>query len=56
MHVDISCGIYIGVFKKYVRCRSLPEGSMAKGYIVAETLGYAPRSLEAILHTLMCLG
>lgn len=42
---------YMGVLKKYVRNRSLPEGSMAEGYIVEEALGLCTEFLQGFQHT-----
>ena len=40
---------YLGVLKKHVRKRSLPEGSMAEGYIVDEALGFVLNTYKDIL-------
>ena len=37
---------YLGVLKKYVRNRSLPEGSMVEGYIVDEALKLCTEYLQ----------
>ena len=41
----------MGVLKKYVRNRTLPEGSMAEGYIVEEALGLCTEFLQGFRHT-----
>ena len=42
---------YLGVLKKYVRNRPLPEGSMAEGYIVDEALGLCTEYLQGFPYT-----